>query len=175
MTLTITCQFPDDAKARVRTALKLLGASQVRISVADVNPVNSGKRPDTLPTSPEALSVADLFHRGHDTEWSDKEIKAFKTVKKRGVLTLESMAVIAKHYTSERKKPQHYCRRDLLTFLNHFDGELDRARAAKPVASKALEWTDSTPKITVLPDPVKDEEIRQKAREQAAAFRSNHG
>lgn len=86
-----------------------------------------------LPTSEEAKAIADLFHRRHTTPWSEKEIRAFKSGMKRKVITLEAIiGLIEPYYAKERAKGgEGIHRRDLLTFLNNFDGELDRAAAFK--------------------------------------------
>lgn len=84
------------------------------------------------PKSPEALSVAALFSRRAETEWDEKEISKFKKLFKRGVMTLENMDTLSAYYAAERARNgdgKH--RRDLSTFLNNFDGELDRAVAFK--------------------------------------------
>ena len=90
---------------------------------------------DALPTTPEAIAIANLFRRSFSTAWSAKEIKAFKDGTKRGVITMQAIKQIERYYAEERTKEaagRH--RRDLATFLNNFDGELDRANAfAAPV------------------------------------------
>lgn len=84
------------------------------------------------PKSAEAIAVATLFNRPSEKEWGEKEITKFKSLVRRGVLTLENMAVIERYYASERSKNgEGHHRRDLSTFLNNFDGELDRATAFK--------------------------------------------
>lgn len=89
-----------------------------------------GEANDVRPKSEEAKAVAALFGRRIETPWSEKEIKAFKGVVRRGVITVEAISKISAYYAAERKKGgsgNH--RRDLKTFLNNFDGELDRANA----------------------------------------------
>lgn len=64
-----------------------------------------------------------LFNRRESTAWSDKETKQLKTVAKReGVL--DELTEIETLYNSGYQ----YRRRDVITFLNNFDVELDRAR-----------------------------------------------
>lgn len=64
-----------------------------------------------------------LFNRRESTAWSDKETKQLKTVAKReGVL--DELIEIETLYNSGYQ----YRRRDVITFLNNFDVELDRAR-----------------------------------------------
>ena len=67
--------------------------------------------------------VNKLFNRRSSTAWSDKETKQLKAVAKReGVL--DELAEIEALYNSGYQ----YRRRDVITFLNNFDVELDRAR-----------------------------------------------
>jgi hypothetical protein len=85
---------------------------------------------DRLPTSPDAIFVSDLFSRRHSTAWNAKEIRAFKDAVRRGVFTEENRASLLAYYTQERAKGRDGIhRRDLLTFLNNIDGEIDRARS----------------------------------------------
>lgn len=174
MTLHITCQFPDNAKARIRTALKLLGASAVRIEEVQQAPSAPKLVKDNLPTSPEAKAMADLFGRKHTTQWADREITAFRKLRTQGVMTMDNLAIITSYYTKERKKEQHYCRRDLMTLLNNFQSELDRAMERKPASSRKGEWLDSTSKVIPMTPDADAEEIRRKAREAAEQFKKQH-
>lgn len=84
--------------------------------------------PDLLPTSEPSRRISTLFHRKPTTEWAPKDIKTFKGLAKRKVLTSESLDLIETYYAKERAKGDNgRHRRDLSTFLNNFDGELDRA------------------------------------------------
>jgi hypothetical protein len=89
----------------------------------------NGEKPSKasrLPTSEPAIRIAKLFGRKLTTEWSPKEIKAFKLLKPE----LDDLALIEVYYEFERKKGgDGWHRRDLQTFLNNYLGELDRARA----------------------------------------------
>lgn len=86
-----------------------------------------------IPTTEAAKITADLFGRSHSTPWSDKEIAAFKKAKPERA----DVFLIARYYAQERAKPDNkgIHRRDLLTFLNNYAGELDRARARFPQKS----------------------------------------
>lgn len=98
---------------------------------APASPPLGGGKKDVLPTTPEALAISELFSRRTDTAWSPKEITKFRDLIRRGVATLETIATVAAYYRSERAKgSEGRHRRDLSTFLNNFDGELDRAQAA---------------------------------------------
>jgi hypothetical protein len=105
-----------------------------------------------LPTTEEAKRVATIFHRRLTTAWSGREIKAFKNA----AITSEDLDVVepyyAAHWPPDRDK--NILRHDLLTFLNNFQGEVDRARVwvkkngdakpAKPELDRNIpidEWT----------------------------------
>ena len=80
-----------------------------------------------LPTNPTAIRIGALFRRKPTTAWSDKEIRAFKAI---GAVSEDDLAMIERYYAAERSKGddgRH--RRDLLTFLNNYAGEIDRATA----------------------------------------------
>lgn len=90
----------------------------------------AGKRPDALPTSPEAIAISELFGRRLTTAWNAKEIATYRDGVKRGVITADAITRIATYYAAERARGANgNHRRDLSTFLNNFDGELDRANS----------------------------------------------
>ncbi len=167
---TIVCHDKPGSKPRYRHALRLLGAEGVKISELQVEASAPKPKPDNLPTSPEAKAVASLFGRPLDKPWSDAEIALFRKTKV--LLTETNMKLLTTYYTEERKRGREGIqRRDLTTFLRNLTGEIDRASAVKPRNGHALEWTDSTPKLTVLPDPVETARLAAQAREGLAKFR----
>lgn len=64
-----------------------------------------------------------LFNRRETTAWTEKETRQLKAIAKRAGV-LDEIAEIEALYNSGYK----YRRRDIITFLNNFSGELDRAR-----------------------------------------------
>jgi hypothetical protein len=170
---TIHATGQPGAKGRIRTALKLMGFDGVRIDETEADVTIARPRPDNLPTSPLAKAVAKLFHRDETKPWADAEIAAFRAAAKCG-MDLAGMAEVATFYERERKKPDHYCRTSILTFLRHFGGELDKARADKPKAGKALEWAQPQ-NVVPMTDPAEAERIAAAAREAAKQFRESHG
>ncbi len=101
-----------------------------------------------VPTTPEAKTIASLFKRKESTPWQEKEVKAFKKIMP---MDAEELALVCAYTEAERKKgDEGIHRRDLVTFLNNFRTEVDRAR----------EWARRNPKTArqkvapvVLPDP----------------------
>lgn len=80
-----------------------------------------------------------LFNRRESTAWSEKETKQLKTIAKReGVL--DELTEIEALYNSGYQ----YRRRDIVTFLNNFNVELDRAR------NKALPTYGGRPRNAAL-------------------------
>lgn len=98
--------------------------------------ITEGKGKSMIPTTPQSKRVADIFHRRHTTAWSEKEIAAYKKLK---TIPETDLAAVEDYY----KSGAMYLRRDLLTFLNNFSGELDRARAwqAQEKAAKRSTFT----------------------------------
>lgn len=86
----------------------------------------AGERPkkDNLPTSERAKRLAAMFGRRLTTEWSDKEIAAFKKIAKQPD---EDFDLVEALYQSDYE----FLRHDLQTFLNNFTGEVDKARKWK--------------------------------------------
>lgn len=92
-------------------------------------PPKGGEREkrDLIPTSPTALRICQLFHRRPTTKWSVKEIRAYKSI---GREALAELDLVCRYTEAERAKGENgRHRRDLLTFLYNFNGELDRARS----------------------------------------------
>lgn len=80
----------------------------------------------SAPSSPESKSIAKLFNRKESTKWNDKEIRAFMKLRP---IDKDDLALVIDYYESERACGRgQYCRHDLQTFLNNFQGEVDRAR-----------------------------------------------
>jgi len=172
MNYTISATGQPGAKSRIRTALKLMGFDGVRIDETEVNATVAKPKPDNLPTSALAKAIATLFHRDLGKPWSDIEIVAFRAAT-RGGMDEGAVAEVAGFYERERKKPDHYCRTSILTFLRHFGGELDKARADKPKVGKALEWTPAN--VVPMTDPAEAERIASAARQAAREFREGKG
>jgi len=94
---------------------------------SDSQAANAYKRWPKAPKSDEAKKIAEIFRRRLTTEWSDHEIMAFRKIK--DAIALPDLDVLHKYYESERSKgDEGRHRRDLITFLNNYHGELDRAR-----------------------------------------------
>lgn len=100
--------------------------------------------------------VNKLFNRRESTAWSDKETKQLKAVAKReGVL--DELTEIETLYNSGYQ----YKRKDVITFLNNFSTELDRARSrnqetfqnqgetsseTEPMYKAGVDWPEPAPK-----------------------------
>lgn len=91
--------------------------------------ITEGNGSSKVPTTEQSKRVADIFHRRHTTPWSEKEIAAYK---KLGTIDPETLATVEAYYKSD----EPYLRRDLLTFLNNFAGEVDRAMKWKRESRK---------------------------------------
>ena len=96
------------------------------------------KKPSIEPSMPpagdlvsnQADRIAALFKRQKTTPWSEKEVKSWKKLMKfRPYLDEDELTMVERYYKEARKKSDNYCRRDLLTFLNNYPGEVDRARS----------------------------------------------
>jgi hypothetical protein len=81
-----------------------------------------------LPTSDSAKRIAKLFSRRLTTGWSDREHTAHR---KLGAILPETMDLLCEYYAFQRSQPRGYHRRDLSTFLNNFQAEVDRANEWK--------------------------------------------
>lgn len=173
MRFTIHVTFPDNARMRLRAALRMMGGESIVISEAKEQATPAKK--DNVPTCPMAVAVAVLFGRKPEQEWNETEITIFKAARKRRAITIESMAIMTTYYHAERKKgsdPQTggIHRRDLLTFLRNVDGENDRANAHASSRRKGAsrgEWLPSMvqpPLLVAMPEPTREEIEQEKKR-----------
>jgi len=84
-----------------------------------------------LPTTEPAIRISGIFHRKLTTEWTPKEITAFKKLPR--PLDLEELGLIEEYYATHWPPTAgiNILRHDVLTFLNNYCGEIDRARTWK--------------------------------------------
>lgn len=80
-----------------------------------------------IPETEEARRVGKLFNRRESTPWDEKDVKQYKKLVKAGVMTDENLTLLEGYYAAERSKGDGIHRRSLATFLNNFQGEIDRA------------------------------------------------
>lgn len=69
--------------------------------------------------------IGSWFHRRVTTPWSEKEIAALKKI---GDVQPEDLDLMQAYYTAAIPEADDIRRRDLVTLLNNWTGELDRAR-----------------------------------------------
>lgn len=118
----------------------------------DIGSVAPTEQPDAI--RERMLAINALFHRMDSTRWSAKEFAAFRDA---GLDVINAadfgvqISPLATYYgaTPEqlrehwRAKPgDDFRRRDLLTLLNNWPGEVDRARAAAHFLAKKTESED---------------------------------
>ena len=92
---------------------------------ASTPPQKEKPKKDNRPTTDTAKRIADIFRRPHEKAWKDKEIAAYR---KAMPITEDELRLLEKLYASDYK----FKRKNLITFLNQFHGEVDRARAHFP-------------------------------------------
>jgi hypothetical protein len=66
-----------------------------------------------------------IFSRHDTTRWSDREVRAMRRL---WPISDEDMALVEAYYRAPIQNDRDYRRHDLLTLLNNWPGELDRAR-----------------------------------------------
>lgn len=132
----------------------------------------------SLPQGPISQRMHALYRRRPGTHWDPKEVKALKALVKQGVFAtpaaMADLEMVERFYVAQRKRgPDGTHRRDLLTFLNRYRGEVDKARdweekgAARQRPPKQVSYrTDATganimteidPTETYVPGPVSEE------------------
>jgi len=129
-----------------------------------------------VPTTEPAKRIAALFKRRPTTAWAAKEVLQYKKLVKDGCFEhfLDDLELIERYYVFERRKEDKGIhRRELQTFLNNYQGELDRAklwdsRFRKPIRKAA----------GLFQPPTSDEEFKRlgdEAKKQLEAFKQKYG
>jgi hypothetical protein len=77
--------------------------------------------------SPEQIEVGSWFNRRPTTPWSEKELKTWAKIPK--PIDCEDWQALRWFYTQSGCQ---YLRRDILTLLNNWTGEIDRAKNYNP-------------------------------------------
>lgn len=98
----------------------------------EVEGEREGRKKVTPPVwnpSEDQAKVGSWFHRRPTTPWSEKEVKAFKSIPPE-VFT-EGVQLLHAAY-SVPHGDNHRTRKDLITLLNNWQGEIDRWRNYKP-------------------------------------------
>jgi len=88
-----------------------------------------------------------FFNRRDGTKWSDKELKALKDL---GDIDEGDFAVMEAYYTMRIPEKTDYRRRDMLTLLNNWPGELDRAKRHGGVKSVEQKQAEADREIRML-------------------------
>jgi hypothetical protein len=106
-----------------------------RAAPSPVRAESSGNRKEPEPPKPpkgELLfplwkkRLGAIFNRKESTAWSEKELKAFDAIVPIDDFELQ---LVEKYYRAERiKGEKNRSRRDLITMLNNWNGEVDRAK-----------------------------------------------
>jgi hypothetical protein len=78
--------------------------------------------------------IGNWFKRKESTPWSDREEKQFKKIHS---FDLAEVAILERYYTGQHPKEADYRRRDLITLLNNWEGEIDRAKKWNPTIKPA--------------------------------------
>lgn len=83
-------------------------------------PPKGGWSPD-----PDQLQINSLFNRRESTQWSEKEIRAYRKLS----IDSEDLELLSRYYlATDIPDDKNIRRRDIVTLLNNWPGEVDRAR-----------------------------------------------
>ena len=102
------------------------------------------ERLDKFEKSDKVFRLNALYHRRDSTEWSDKEKRAFNKLSKRPDF-FDEISRIEQYFAAMKADARHqFLRHDLITLLNNWTGELDRAENFQPqnvnVSKHLLSW-----------------------------------
>jgi hypothetical protein len=77
-----------------------------------------------------------IFHRRATTKWSPKEVAGLRAI---SPIDNEDLIIVERFYLAESEKANSgfYTRRSLLTLLNNWPGEVDKARRWERVRNRA--------------------------------------
>jgi hypothetical protein len=93
-----------------------------------------------------------LYNRRESTFWNEQEVEAYNDIKARyeDESTLKSdVELLGRYYDEQRKKPEeeNYAKRDLITCLNNFTSQVERAVNYRFPANKRVQLEmDDEPK-----------------------------
>jgi hypothetical protein len=92
-----------------------------------IAPKGARKKESSLPTSPEAIALAEMFHRKATTPWTAVETRKFKSLMP---IDPDDLASLKEYYDYHwpPERDVNVLRHDLKTLLNNFPGEVDRAK-----------------------------------------------
>jgi hypothetical protein len=79
--------------------------------------------------TPEMVRLGKLWNRRDSTKWTKEELKAIKLIEPIGE---DDLKAIERYYTAKHPADADYRRRDMITLLNNWNGEVDRARKFQP-------------------------------------------
>lgn len=99
-----------------------------------IAPKGAGKKDSNIPSSPEAITLAEIVHRKSTTPWTAVEINGFKKLLP---IDPDDLASLKEYYDFHwpPERDVNVLRHDLKTLLNNFPGEVDRAKVweSKPL------------------------------------------
>lgn len=99
------------------------------------------------------LRLGGWFHRRESTAWSEKELKSFGKLKPfdedLNLLEWFFALPMPKEVPFAQKQPIHNRRHDLITLLNNWPGEVDKAKRQKALTASIFEFDDLSKKVPI--------------------------
>lgn len=134
----------------------------------------------SIPTAPAALKIHALYGRRATTHWSPVEVKEYKARVKEGCFdNMEDLDLAIRYTQFEMKKgSEGFHRRDILRFLRHYPGVLDRAREWARERSARVNRFCGFKKSKEEGKRVSDEEFKRigaLAKQQLEEFKKQNG
>lgn len=128
--------FPSPSPSPINTPLPPDGGEKGNGEVPNAAMPPPGLLPETVTTPTPPWQPTEMqkrfnrfFNRRDTTPWSKKEISALRAL---GEIEPEVLATTERYYAAKLPKDGDYRRHDLLTLLNNWNGECDRARRYRP-------------------------------------------
>lgn len=125
------------ARASCRDSTRTSTRSSCRDSTRPSSPLTTHHSPHVLLEKepkgvsggfplPESVAkgIKEMYHRKEDTEWSDKEKAAARKLSRNGE---ESLLADLAQFQKAREAGWRFYRKDVLTLLNNWQGEIERA------------------------------------------------
>jgi len=158
-----------------RRMKKAIIISQLRAECASKRPSKPLAKPKQPPDIESEIEIGfktrlgKLFNRRVTTPWSEKELKAFAALSDLQEADIELIEV---YYQAKIEQKNDFRRRDLLTLLNNWNGEVDRAKARPQYKRKTIA-NGTNPDAPPLPDPVDEMAKRADFRRRIAQWKEN--
>jgi len=119
---------PEFNKSLTESNKSFTQVNNVKLSPSPSSCTEGSVRGGKPSLTPEQIRLGGLFNRRESTGWSAKEVAAYREI---GTISEDDFKSLERYYAMKLPESKDFRRTSLLTLLNNFGGELDKARNLK--------------------------------------------